>query len=308
MTWKEHKQDFIAYLKVERALSPNTVEGYINDLNKLIWYCEENKLGNSPQEITYKNLQKFLQFLNELGLGARSQARIISGIKAFYKYLEIEDVIEINPAELLNTPRITRTLPNVLEIFEIVTLLNSIDLTHAQGKRNKAIIETLYGCGLRASELVNLKLSGLYFKDGFIKIIGKGNKERLIPIGQAAINVVSNYINEVRKFQKIKKGAEDFVFLNRNGNHLTRIMIYTIIKEMFKKQGIIKKVSPHTFRHSFATHLIEAGADLRAVQEMLGHESITTTEIYTHLDKELLRSAILLHHPRSIIQQTNNFP
>jgi integrase/recombinase XerD len=298
LNWKSHIKGFGSYLKLERSLSRNSVEAYLHDVTKLEQYLDYTSLNVNPGEMTLEMLQGFLKFLNELGLGARSQARIISGIRAFYKYLLLENLITADPTELIETPKLGRKLPRVLSINEIDRLVEAIDLSTPEGERNRTIIETLYSCGLRVSELVNLKISELHLAIGFVKVTGKGNKERLVPIGELASKLIMNYLNLIRCHIIIKPGNEDFVFLNRRGAKLTRVMIFTIIKELAKKIQLKKQISPHTFRHSFATHLIDGGADLRAVQEMLGHESITTTEIYTHLDREYLRSAIIQFHPR----------
>lgn len=299
MDWNSAKNGFKSYLMLERSLSNNSIEAYLRDINKLIEYLDIHELEISPIKIEFKNLQNFINWINQLGVAHRSQARIISGIRAFYKYLIMEDIIENDPTELLEGPKIGRKIPDVLNIEEIDMMLNIIDLSTDLGHRNKAIVETLYACGLRVSELINLKKSN-YFPDiGFVKIIGKNNKERIVPIGSEAIKSISIYIDNYRNQMDIKKGHEDFIFLNRRGRKLSRIMIYNIIKDLTKDAGIKKKVSPHTFRHSFATHLVEGGADLRAVQEMLGHESILTTEIYTHLDTTYLKKTILTFHPRN---------
>lgn len=300
MNWNSILKGFKAYLQLERSLSENSVDAYLRDMVKLEQYCELQGVLVQPEKLTQQQLEQFLIYVSEYGLSARTQARILSGLKAFYKYLSIEDVIEDNPTELLEAPKIGRKLPDVLSVEEINKLINAIDLSKAEGERNKAMLETMYSCGLRVSELVNLKLSNLNFNEGFIHVIGKGSKERIVPIGSIAIKHINIYIKAVRNHQQnIKKGNEDVLFLNRRGSKLTRVMIFTIIKQLCEKSGINKTISPHTLRHSFATHLVEGGADLRAVQEMLGHESITTTEIYTHLDRDYLRQAILDFHPRS---------
>jgi len=297
MSWKQSIKEFKSYLKIERSLSDNTIDSYLRDVRKLAEFSEEKELNEL--QITKAEVKEFIAFINTEGISARSQSRIISGIKAFYKYLILEDYISVNPTELIESPKIGLKLPDTLSIFEIDSLISAIDLSHPQGERNRAILETLYSCGLRVSELTNLKLSNIRFKEGYVKVVGKGNKERFAPIGSSAIKFLNIYLNEIRNHQNIKKGSEDIVFLNRRGKQLTRVMIFTIIKQLAEKIGLKKKISPHTFRHSFATHLIEGGADLRAIQEMLGHESITTTEIYTHLDREYLRDAILQFHPRA---------
>lgn len=297
MSWESSIKEFKYYLKVERSLADNSIQSYLRDINKLANYCRDIK--KNEKSVTTKDIRNFISHLVSEKISPRSQARIISGIKAFYKYLILEDYITDDPTLLIENPKIGLKLPEVLSIEEIELIISSIDLSKKQGQRNKAIIETLYSCGLRVTELINLKISNINFNDEYIKVIGKGNKERLTPIGSNALKYIKIYVNEVRIHKKISKGNEDIVFLNNRGSKLSRVMIFTLIKNILKKIGIKKKVSPHTFRHSFATHLIEGGADLRAVQEMLGHESITTTEIYTHLDKDYLRSNIMQFHPRS---------
>ncbi|MCB2195847.1 MAG: site-specific tyrosine recombinase XerD [Bacteroidetes bacterium] len=299
MDWETSIIQFRSYLKLERSLSDNSIEAYETDMRKLVTYLEMNKINVSPITITLQHLKDFIYWINELGLSARSQARIISGLKAFFKYLILEDTIDNDPSSLLESPRLGRKLPEVLSIDEIDQIMAAIDLSQPEGQRNKAIIETLYSCGLRVSELINLKISNLYFDDGFIRVVGKGDKERLVPIGQKAMKEIRYYFQDRNLMTNIDKNSENIVFLNRRGKQLTRVMIFTIIKRLVEKAKINKNVSPHTFRHSFATHLIDGGADLRAVQEMLGHESIITTEIYTHLDREYLRDAIIQYHPRS---------
>ena len=296
MSWETYIKNFKSYLQIERSLSANSVEAYIRDIKKFEFYAISAKLN--ALNVSRENISTFLVSLNDNNISARSQARIISGIKAFYKYLIIEDYIKSDPTELIESPKIGLKLPDTLSISEIDKLIASIDLSSKQGERNRAIIETLYSCGLRVSELINLQLSNVNFKEGYLKVVGKGNKERLAPMGGRAIKYLSIYINQVRNHQNIRKKDEDIVFLNNRGTKLTRVMIFLIIRKLTAEIGLKKKISPHTFRHSFATHLIEGGADLRAVQEMLGHESITTTEIYTHLDKEYLRSNIIQFHPR----------
>jgi integrase/recombinase XerD len=299
MTWQNYIIGFKGYLKLEKSLSGNSIDAYHRDIEKLVEYFRISQKTISPEEVTLKDLKEFVYWINELGLSAKSQARIISGIKSFYKFLITEDLTTKNPAELLESPKTGRKLPDTLSISEIDVIISAIDLSKPEGLRNKAILETLYSCGLRVSELVNLKISNLYFKEGFIKINGKGNKERLVPIGTTAMKFIKIYLEECRVKIDIKKEFTDTLFLNNRGKGLSRFMVFLIIKELVKKTGIKKSISPHTLRHSFATHLIEGGADLRAVQEMLGHESITTTEIYTHLDREYLRETILSYHPRS---------
>ena len=297
MSWKKSITEFKSYLRIERSLSDNTIDSYLRDIQKLANFSEEKDL--TELQITKTEGKEFISEINKEGISARSQSRIISGIKAFYKYLILEDYLKVNPTELIESPKIGMKLPDTLSIEEIDSLISAIDLSHPQGERNRSILEVLYSCGLRVSELTSLKLSNIRFKEGYVKVVGKGNKERFAPIGSSAIKFLNIYLNEIRNHQDIKKGSEDIVFLNRRGNKLTRVMIFTIIKQLAEKIGMKKKISPHTFRHSFATHLIEGGADLRAIQEMLGHESITTTEIYTHLDREYLREAIMQFHPRA---------
>ena len=297
MSWESSIKCFKSYLQIERSLSDNSVQAYIRDIKKFANYAIPLKLNEL--KIQRESISDFLAELKDDGIAARSQSRIISGIKAFYKYLIIEDYIKYDPTELIESPKVGFKLPDTLSLIEIDKLISAVDLSNKQGERNRAILETLYSCGLRVSELTNLKLSNIYFNEGYLKVIGKGDKERLAPIGGRALKYLTTYINEVRNHQTIKKGQEDFVFLNNRGAGLTRVMIFLIIQKLATEIGLKKKISPHTFRHSFATHLIEGGADLRAVQEMLGHESITTTEIYTHLDKDYLRSNIIDFHPRS---------
>ena len=297
MSWENSIKEFKYYLKVERSLADNSVNAYIRDIRKLADFSSKIKVNEL--NISVNEIREFIADLNSKNISARSQARIISGVKAFFKYLIIEDYITNDPTMLIENPKIGLKLPEVLSVDEIELIISSIDLSSKQGERNRAILETLYSCGLRVTELINLKISNINFKEGYLKVIGKGDKERLTPIGSNALKYILIYVNEVRIHQKISKNQEDFVFLNNRGSKLSRVMIFTLIKKIVDKVGIKKKVSPHTFRHSFATHLIEGGADLRAVQEMLGHESITTTEIYTHLDRDYLRSNIMQFHPRS---------
>ena len=295
--WEPYKKGFKAYLQLERSLSENSVDAYLNDVEKLTSYLQASNNLKTPSEIELKDLQGFIKWVAELGMTQTSQARTISGIRSFYKYCMLEDVTKKDPTVLLEAPKLKRTLPDFLSFDEIEKIIAAIDLSTPEGGRNKAIVETMYSSGLRVSEVVNLKLSQLYFDVGFIRVVGKGNKERLVPIGSSAIKYVNLYCNNIRVHLPVKAGEEDYVFLNRRGHHLTRVMIFLIIKDLVKKAGITKNISPHTFRHSFATHLVEGGADLRAVQEMLGHESITTTEIYTHLDREYLRKTLQKYHP-----------
>lgn len=299
MNWNAYIQGFTSFLTLEKSLSSNSIEAYQRDVEKLVQFLSYKKYELGPKDIELKHLQEFLKWITELGMTARSQARVISGIKAFYKYLLLENVLNNDPTALLETPKLGRKLPETLSLEDINQLIDGVDLSTPEGIRNKAMLETLYSCGLRVSELVNLKLSNLFLKEEFIKVIGKGDKERLAPIGSVAIKHITIYKEQVRCHIPVKKDQEDFLFLNRRGSKLTRVMVFTIIKELAKKTGLKTHISPHTFRHSFATHLIEGGADLRAVQEMLGHESITTTEIYTHLDRDYLREAIIQFHPRN---------
>ncbi|MEI5986068.1 MULTISPECIES: site-specific tyrosine recombinase XerD [Sphingobacterium] len=297
MDWENLKKDFKRFLLLERGLSQNSIDAYQNDIVKLQHYCELKEIP--LQDIKTRNIQDFLVWINEFAISAFSQARILSGIKTFFHFLQIEYQWDSNPAELIESPRLSRKIPTVLSIQEIDALISAIDLSAAEGMRNKAILEILYGCGLRVSELCELKISNLFLDVEFIKVEGKGNKERLIPIGEQAIKFLKIYLEEIRVHQTIKPGMEDYVFLNRRGNPLSRVMIFIIIKDLAEKIRLKKDISPHTFRHSFASHLVEGGADLRAVQDMLGHESISTTEIYTHIDKDYLQSIITQYHPRS---------
>lgn len=297
MDWKSTIKGFSSYLKLERSLSKNTIESYLHDITMLQQFLELNKSSLSPDEVSRKELQQFIAYINKLGLADYSQARILSGIRAFYKYLLMEEIMDTDPTQLIEGPKLRRKLPDVLSVEEVDKVLGAIDLSTPDGIRNKAIIETLYSCGLRVSEAVNLKISNLFFEVGFIKVIGKGDKERLVPVGSEAIKHINIYKDTVRVHLNIRQGHENFLFLNRNGSQLSRVMVFLIIKLLVAKAGIKKTISPHTFRHSFATHLIERGADLRAVQEMLGHASITTTEIYTHLDRDYLRQTLLEYHP-----------
>jgi len=295
--WDAYKKGFKAYLQLEKSLSDNSVEAYIRDIDKLTQYLQEVSQLKNPDAIELKDLQQFLKWITEMGMTAASQARIISGIKSFYRYCLLENITKNDPTTLLEAPKLKRALPDVLSFNEIEAIINQIDLSKPEGGRNKAILETMYSSGLRVSELVELKISQLYLDVGFIRVIGKGNKERLVPIGSSAIHFIQIYKDNIRVHASPKPGNEDILFLNQRGTKLSRVMIFLIIKDLVKKAGIKKTVSPHTFRHSFATHLVEGGADLRAVQEMLGHESITTTEIYTHLDREFLRKTLEQYHP-----------
>lgn len=295
--WASYKKGYLYWLQLERSLSDNSILAYLADLEKFISFLQINFSTISPSEITLKHLQDFLKTINDFGLLPGSQARIISGLKSFFKYCLIEEIVTINPTSLLEAPKLSRKLPDTLSYGEIENILTQIDLSKDEGPRNKAMLDTMYSCGLRVSELINLKLSGLFLKDEFIRVTGKGNKERLVPIGTSAIKHLDIYFQHYRNRLNITKGEEDIVFLGRRGKRLSRVMVFLLLKDLVAKAGIKKVISPHTFRHSFATHLIEAGADLRAVQQMLGHASITTTEIYTHLDKEFLRTTLHLHHP-----------
>jgi integrase/recombinase XerD len=299
MNWDSCIDNFKAFLKLEKSLSPNSVEAYTSDIKKLASFLEMQHMELSPLQVEPGHLSDFVSWINQLGLGARSQARIISGIRAFYKYLLLEDLIDSDPTALLETPKTGRKLPEVLSVEEIDLILAQIDLSKPEGRRNRAMLEVLYGSGLRVSELTDLRLSNIYFERGFIRIKGKGSKERLVPIGRKALKEIQHYLPDRNGLPQIARGHEDVLFLNRRGRKLSRVMVFSLVKDLAASAGIHKNVSPHTFRHSFATHLIDRGADLRAVQEMLGHESILTTEIYTHLDRQFLRDAIIRFHPRA---------
>jgi integrase/recombinase XerD len=295
--WERYIKDFVSYLKIEKGLAENSIVAYQNDVDKLKDFAAG--CSKTADQLDYEDLKQFLSTLFDLGLSARSQARIISGIKQFYGFLILENLVKVDPSELLEQPKLGRKLPEVLSIEEIDALLAAIDLSKNEGHRNRAMLETLYSCGLRVSELVGLRFSDLFFEEGFIRVIGKGNKERLVPVSPQVQKEIDIYQQHIRNHLNIQKGSENIVFLNRRGAQLTRVMVFTIIKNLAESIGLKKNISPHTFRHSFATHLIEGGANLRAIQEMLGHESITTTEIYTHLDQRFLRDAILSFHPRN---------
>ncbi len=295
--WAAEKKGFKAWLQLEKSLSDNSVEAYLRDIEKLSQFLSLEEKATAVENIKLKDLQSFLKWIGGLGMTASSQSRIISGIRSFFKYCLQENLVKQDPTELLETPKLRRTLPDFLSVEEINQIIQAIDLSKPEGERNRAILETMYSCGLRVSELVNLRLSSLYPELGFIKVIGKGDKERLVPIGNTALKFIGIYRDQVRVQMPIKKGNEDVLFLNRRGAGLTRQMIFILLKDLVREAGITKTVSPHTFRHSFATHLVEGGADLRAVQEMLGHESITTTEIYTHLDRAFLRETLQKYHP-----------
>lgn len=295
--WQIYKKGFKAYLQLEKSLSENSVEAYIHDIDKLTQYLAFRNADIKPGEVKLQHLEKFIQWIGELGMTPSSQSRIISGLRNFYKYCLQEQISKTDPTALLETPKLIKHLPDVLTFSEIELISNCIDVSTNEGARNKAIIETLYSCGLRVSELVSLRLSCLYFDVGYLRIIGKGDKERLVPVGTPAIKYINIYRENIRVHVPVIPGNEDILFLNRRGRKLSRVMIFLIIKDLAKQAGITKIISPHTFRHSFATHLVEGGADLRAVQEMLGHESITTTEIYTHLNREYLRETLQQFHP-----------
>jgi integrase/recombinase XerD len=299
MNYLTYKNGFKIYLKLERGLSSNTIEAYMHDIDLLFTFLKKEKKNKNLNNVAYSDLSDFLKFINKAGLGNYSQARIISGIRAFFNYLEIEQIIDKNPSDLLELPRLSRKLPVYLNYEEIEVIFNTIDLSTQEGQRNRAILETLYGCGLRVSELTELKISRIYFDENIISIIGKGDKQRLVPLGEMAKKHILLYLEHYRKMITPVKGNEDILFLSKRGKKLSRQMIFIMIKSLAEKAGIKKKISPHTFRHSFATHLVKNGADLRAVQDLLGHASIITTEIYTHLDSEDLRNAILKYHPRN---------
>lgn len=297
MKWKNALTDYELYLKIEKGFSKNTVDSYVRDIYKLTVYLEECNDKISPIHISKKELQQFIYEISK-EIKARSQARLISALKSFFNFLVFEDYRKDNPTDLLEAPKIGRKLPDTLSESEVDDLIKAVDLTHPQGERNKTILETLYGCGLRVSELIHLQISDLFFDEGFIRVLGKGNKQRFVPINFQNTKRINLYINEIRVHQNPQKGFEDTLFLNRRGKGLTRVMIFTIIKQLTEKLGWNKKISPHTLRHSFATHLLQNGADLRAIQQMLGHESITTTEVYMHLDKQFLKEVIHQFHPR----------
>ncbi len=300
MKWENSIKGYEHYLKLEKSLSQNSIAAYINDINKLKDFLETNLNKKvTPEKVKLDHLKSFIEWLNEKGVSPRTQARTISGIKSFFKFLLIDEKITSDPTALLESPKIGRKLPDILTMEEIDELIDAISLDKPEGQRNRAMLETLYSCGLRVSELVNLKLTNLYFDEGFIKIEGKADKERLVPVSSRAIDEITKYIENYRNNLRIQKSSENVLFLNRRGQQLSRVMVFTIIKNLAAKINLNKKISPHTFRHSFATHLINGGADLRAVQEMLGHESILTTEIYTHLDRDYLKSTINQFHPRS---------
>jgi len=295
--WEPYKKGYKAWLQLEKSLSGNSIEAYLRDIDKLTQYLQATGSLKTPDAVELKDLRHFLQWIAGLGLNAASQARILSGIRSFFKYCLIEQIVRADPTTLLESPKLKRALPDVLSFDEIESIIGAIDLSKQEGGRNKAILETMYSCGLRVSEVVNLRISCLYLDVGYIRVIGKGDKERLVPIGQSAAKYIRIYQHEIRPRIPVKPANEDILFLNRRGTKLSRVMIFLMLKDLAAQTGIAKNISPHTFRHSFATHLVEGGADLRAVQEMLGHESITTTEIYTHLDREYLRETLHRYHP-----------
>jgi integrase/recombinase XerD len=300
MNWTESIRNFEVYMRLEKGMSVHSIDAYLNDVQKLRQYLEIHKIAKGPTEVTYDDLTRFITFMNELGIARRSQARMLSGIRAFYHYMIMDEVMIEDPTVLVESPKLEQYLPDILSIEEIDTLLSNVDLSDPQGHRNRAMLETLYACGLRVTELINLKISYMYLDVGFVRVIGKNNKERLVPIGEQAIHFINLYLEGYRNaMMNVKQGQQDFLFLNRNGKKLSRVMVFIIIKNLCEISGIRKSISPHTFRHSFATHLVEGGADLKAVQDMLGHESITTTEIYTHLDNAYLRETVLSFHPRN---------
>jgi len=299
MKWEDSKKGFETFLRLEKSLSQNSIAAYINDINKLMAFLDENFKKLTPEKVRIVHLRGFIEYINDRGVSPRTQARTISGIKSFFKYLLMEGKINSDPTSLLESPKIGRKLPDVLTMEEIDLIIDGVDLAKPEGQRNKAMLETLYSCGLRVSELVNLKVTNLFFDQGFIKVEGKSEKERLVPVSSKAIEEITRYLQGYRRSLKIGADSENVLFLNRRGKKLSRVMIFTIIKNLAEKVGLNKKISPHTFRHSFATHLISGGADLRAVQEMLGHESILTTEIYTHLDRDYLKNTITHFHPRA---------
>lgn len=295
--WDAYKKGFKAYLQLEKSLSGNSVEAYLRDVEKFTRFLQASGTMVTPEQVSLQQLQSFIAAIVQLGIAPTSQARVISGLRAFYKYCLLEQVCSTDPTILLEAPKLKRALPDVLSFEEIEQIIAQIDLSKPEGGRNKAILETMYSCGLRVSEVVNLKISNLHLEVGFIRVVGKGNKERLVPIGSSAVKYIGIYKKDIRSHIAVKPGNDDILFLNRRGSQLSRVMIFLLLKDLVKAAGIKKNISPHTFRHSFATHLVEGGADLRAVQEMLGHESITTTEIYTHLDREYLRETLHKYHP-----------
>lgn len=300
MQWLSSIKGFQSFLRLERSLSKNSIVAYTEDVERFVQFLADKKYDLSPENIEHVHMTEFLQWLNELDRTATTQSRVISGLRAFYKYLLLENLVSKNPTELLETPKMGRKLPDVLNVDDIDQILNAVDMASGKGQRDRTMLETMYSCGLRVSELVNLKISDLFFDTGFIRVIGKGDKQRLIPIGSEAMKFIAIYKDQIRVHISVQKGFEDFLFLNNRGKKLTTTMVFLILQSLTVKIGMKKHVSPHTFRHSFATHLVENGADLRSVQEMLGHESITTTEIYTHMDRKYLRDTIEKYHPRSL--------
>lgn len=299
MDWSSTLKGYKVYLRLERSLSPNSIEAYLRDVKKIIEFYETHGMRIGPTEVSIEHLKGLVKWTSELGMQAVSQARMISGLRSYFHYLILENIVQNDPTEQLDAPRLGRKLPDTLDILDIDRLIEAIDLSKPEGERNRAIIETLYSCGLRVSECVNLKISDLHLKAGFVKVVGKGNKERIVPAGSVVKKRLEEYISKSRVHVQVKANDADIVFLNRRGGRLSRVMVFIMIKELAQRIGLNKRISPHTFRHSFATSLVEGGADLRAVQEMLGHESITTTEIYTHLDREYLRQVVVDFHPRS---------
>lgn len=299
MVYHSYRNGFRSHLQLERGLSANTLHAYLHDVDLLFEFLITEKDSKGITKVDLNDLSEFIAFINKMELGVYSQARVVSGIRAFFRYLVFENIIDTDPSELLDSPQLGRKLPDVLNIDDISRIIDTTDLSLPEGERNKAILETLYGCGLRVTELINLKISDLHFREGIVLVTGKGNKQRLVPIGASAQKQINTYKDEVRNKMLPKKKAEDILFLNRNGGQMSRQMIFLIVKKQAEKAGIHKNISPHTFRHSFATHLVQNGADIRAVQELLGHVSVTTTEIYTHLDSDDLRQAILSFHPRN---------
>jgi len=298
LNWQNYIRGFIAYLKLEKGLAAHSIEAYVRDVGKLEEFLALQQPDKLPQTVEPGDINELLVYLNEMGIHQRSQARLLSGLRTFYTYLILEEIVEDDPTELIDSPKLPRSLPDFLTVEEINLIIQQIDMSRSDGQRNRAMLETLYGCGLRVSELVNLQLTNLFLTEGFIKVLGKGDKDRLVPIDPVSVKHINHYANLVRVHQPIKTGEEDILFLNRRGRRLTRQYVFMALKDLVVLAGINKKVSPHTFRHSFATHLVEGGASLRAVQEMLGHQSITTTEIYTHLDRDYLRQSIIEFHPR----------
>jgi integrase/recombinase XerD len=295
--WEPYKKGYKAWLQLERSLSGNSIEAYLRDVDKFTSFLQATGSPKAPDAVVLNDLQQFLGWIAGMELNAATQSRILSGIRSFYKYCLIEQIVKVDPTTLLESPKLKRALPDVLSFDEIEAIIGCIDLSKPEGGRNKSILETMYSCGLRVSEVVNLRISCLYLDVGYIRVLGKGDKERLVPIGEAAIKYIRIYLQDIRVHVPPKPGSEDILYLNRRGSKLTRVMIFLLLKDLVRQAGITKRISPHTFRHSFATHLVEGGADLRAVQEMLGHESITTTEIYTHLDREYLRETLHRYHP-----------